>query len=874
MGLISGPIGYPFSRKGSNCDRQCFYELAIGATSRQNVFMRNDGPTDRRPRLIRGFGWTAILLSVLTTLPGSDIASASSDNHRRLLHLQFDWRFHPGEVPGAEAPGYDDEAWSTIALPHDWAIAGPRTHDAATGMPGGFAPSGIAWYRRAIDVPADWKGQTAWIVFEGVYMNAQIWLNGRLLGVQHYGYSQFRFEITRELKPGATNVLAVRVDTTAQPNSRWYSGSGIYRPVRIEAADAVHLAPDGVSVATTSVAAERASLRVRTTVTNTTNRKQTVTVETRVLRGLLGNPLMVEEPLVLATTTITIDARASALVPQDITISSPTLWSPSSPTLYRLVSRASVGEKFLDASATTFGIRTIAVSPERGFELNGRPLQLNGANVHHDHGPLGAASYPAAEYRRARLLKDAGFNFVRTSHNPPAPAFLDACDELGLLVMDEAFDCWVQGKLPQDYSVWFKDWWQRDLDAMVRRDRNHPSVVMWSIGNEIQEVGRPEGIALAKQLAKRVRELDPTRLVTCGWTVPWILPSEWNELDPSFAALDLAGINYQHKRAEEDHARVPSRVMLATESYQADTFACWATVQDHPYFIGDIVWTGWDYLGESGIGRVYPPGEKVFQHWETDHWPWYGAYCGDIDITGWRKPISHYRNIVWDRGEKLYVAVQEPPPMPGPWQPTMWGVPPALDSWTWPGQEGKPLTVEVYSRHDSVRLFLNDQLIGEKPTTRAEEFKAVFEVPYAPGTLRAVGVSGGSDTESFTLETSGPAVGVRLRPDWGDKSLEVRIPTFAIAEIIDAHGRVVPTANAVIEFKTGPEDRVIAVATGDLTSPEPYVAMSRRAWHGRALVVVQPGDLSRNGRAPLRITATVPELGDATHTLEAPPGVY
>jgi beta-galactosidase len=634
--------------------------------------------------------------------------------------------------------------------------------------------------------------------------------------------------------------------------------------VRIEAVDPVRIAVNGVSVTTIHADARQAILRVRTSVANDTGRRQKVNVATRILRDGW-------EPLVVTTTAVTVAPHSSTLVPQEITLASPALWSPDTPARYELVSRAAVGDRFVDVDVTRFGIRTIAVSPERGFLLNGEPLQLNGANVHHDHGPLGAASHRDVEYRRVRLLKAAGFNFVRTSHNPPAPAFLDACDELGLLVMDEAFDCWVQGKLPHDYSVKFKETWQRDLDAMILRDRHHPSIVLWSIGNEIQEVGKPEGIALAKQLAQRVRELDPSRLVSCGWTVPWIIPSEWNDVDPSFAVLDVAGYNYQQARAAEDHERVPSRVMLATESYQADTFECWATVQDHPWFIGDTVWTGWDYLGESGIGRVYPPGEKVFQHWETDHWPWYGAYCGDIDITGWRKPISHYRNIVWNRGEKLYLAVQVSPPTPGAWQPTMWGVPPTLDSWTWPGHEGRTMIIEVYSRHDRVRLMLNDRLVGEKPTTRAEEFKAVFEVPYEPGVLRAVGVSGGNEAETFTLETAGPAVGVRLRPDWGDETLQRTFPAFAIAEIVDAGGRVVPTADHRIEFSTGAGSRILAVATGDLTSPEPYVATSRRAWRGRAQVIVEPGEVGEDGELLLTITATVPELDGATHTLAAEP---
>jgi beta-galactosidase len=782
-----------------------------------------------------------------------------ASNHRS-VSLSDAWRFHLGDAPGAEAPAFDDAAWPSVDVPHDWSIVGPRRHEAITGLSGGFAPSGIGWYRRTIAVPNTWQGQTVWIVFEGVYMNAEVWLNGRSLGEQHYGYSTFTFDLTPHLEPGASNVLAVKVDNSAQPNSRWYSGSGIYRPVHLEAADPVRIQPHGVVITTTHAAAKVATIHVRTTLTNETARKREVTLESRVLA--LPHAAAV---LALQSSMVTLEARESADVIQELTIASPALWSLDAPALYQLVSRV-VSSDEVDVVETKFGLRTVRVSPERGFELNGQSIKLNGANVHHDHGPLGAASYPSVERRRVQLLKSAGFNAVRTAHNPPAPAFLDACDELGLLVMAEAFDVWEQGKLPDDYSVYFKAWWQRDLEAMILRDRHHPSVVMWSIGNEVREIGLPEGVALAKALAQRVRELDPTRLVTCGSNIPWNNQAPWTGMDPMFAPLDVAGYNYEHKRADEDHTRVPGRVILATESYQADTFACWAVAHDRPYFIGDFVWTGIDYLGESGIARVYAPGEVVRPVWEGDHWPWYGAYCGDIDITGWRKPISHYRNIVWDRGEKLYMAVQEPPPTAGAWQPTRWAMPPTLDSWTWPGSEGKPLLVEIYSRHDSVRLYLNDQLIGEQPTTRAQEFKAVFEVPYEPGTLRAVGITNGGAAETHTLETAGPAVGVRLRQDSAANDPQDTDPVFAFAEIVDSLGRVVPTSHAQIDFRVSEEAKVIAVATGDLTSPEAFDVTSRRAWHGRALVVVQ-SDGGPHVDGTIEITATVPELNDASDTL-------
>ncbi len=789
-----------------------------------------------------------------------------NNNHRRIQSLASGWRFHLGDVSGAQAPDFDDTGWTGVELPHDWSIAGPRAADAATGMGGGYVPAGFGWYRRSFAVPDQKTAPVVRLRFEGVYGQTEVWLNGRPLGSHVYGYTPFDYDISAAVRRDGPNVLAVRVDNAVQPNSRWYSGSGIYRDVKLDCAPAVHLAQNGVFVTTTEVSPQQATLRVRTTVRNAGELPCDAALETRVLAEK-------DADAPPATSRLTIAAHAEATVEQTLVVPSPQLWSPESPALYRLVTRVSAGPDSADVDETTFGIRTVRVSPERGFELNGRPLKLNGANVHHDHGALGAASYPGAEFRRVRLLKAEGFNLVRTAHNPPAPAFLEACDRLGLLVMDEAFDCWELGKNSGDYSRFFRDWWQRDLDAMVLRDRNHASVVMWSIGNEVNEKGTAAGVTLARQLAARVRTLDPTRIVTCGWNFPWGGQAKWEDLDPMFAALDVAGINYEHNRHVADHGRVPGRVMLATESYQADTFAVWAIAQDQPYFIGDIVWSAIDYLGESGIGRVFAPGETVHQHWEVQHWPWYGAYCGDIDITGWRKPISHYRNIVWDRGEKLYMAVLEPTADGRPWQPTMWALPPALASWTWPGQEGKALTVEVYSRHESVRLFLDGTLLGEKPTTRAEQFKAVFSVPYAPGVLKAVGVTAGREAESFVLETAGQPVGVRLRPDYVDKEFDQSYPTFLVAEIVDAAGRVVPTADTRIEFSVSNGAKILAVATGDLTSPEPFVATGRRAWHGRAQVIVLPPKIE--GRTPedITVTATLPELGNVSTTVKIPSSV-
>jgi beta-galactosidase len=534
--------------------------------------------------------------------------------------------------------------------------------------------------------------------------------------------------------------------------------------------------------------------------------------------------------------------------------------------LYRAVIRVRVDGRVTDELETPLGLRTVSVSASRGLELNGHPLLLYGGNVHHDNGPLGAAAFDRAEERRVQLLKAAGFNAIRTAHNPPSPAFLDACDRLGLLVMDEAFDGWARPKLPHDHSEFFRDWWRRDLEAMVRRDRNHPSVVMWSLGNEVYERGTPEGARRGARMAKLVRELDPTRPVTAGINGMGA-SGVWTQLDPLFATLDVTGYNYERVRYVEDHDRLPSRVMVGTESFPADAFASWAAVHSHPWVIGDFVWSALDYLGEAGIGRVFPPGEPAVPHWEGLHYPWHGAACGDIDITGWRRPVSHHRNIVWHRGETLSVAVREPSPTGEAWTLSRWAVPPAWPSWTWPGQEGRPLRVDVSSRHDAVRLSLNGVLVGETPTDAAHELTASFEVPYEPGRLRVVGVSQGRETEEVELVTAGDAVRIRLSPDRLRIRADGQDLSFVTVEIVDEQGRLRPDASVAVRYALEGPATIAGIGSGNLITSESYQANPRRVFHGRALVVLR----SIHEPGTVRLTASAAGLEGSSVTISAGP---
>jgi beta-galactosidase len=765
------------------------------------------------------------------------------------------WLFSIGAGVDGNAPGAEADSWRAVVLPHDWSIESPVSKDAPALGGGGFFQTGTGWYRRDFDAPASWRDRQVVIEFEGVYMNAGVWLNGASVARRPYGYSSFFVDLTPHLRIGGKNTLLVRADNSAQPNCRWFSGSGIYRPVRLHVTAPVRVAPWGVFVATTRLDAESASVRVETTARNDGAAAAELLVETSIL-----DPDGREVARAGATGRVLPGADFTATA--TAAIANPQPWSPETPALYRAVTRVRSGGSVVDEVVTPFGVRTVRVSAERGFELNGRPLKLAGGNVHHDHGPLGAAAFARAEERKAELLKAAGFNAVRTSHNPPSPAFLDACDRLGLLVMDEAFDGWKLNKNPHDYGVWFDEWWRRDLDAMVLRDRNHPSVVLWSAGNEMFERGNADGLRIAHALTRRIRELDTTRPVTAGVNGMG-KGGEWSQLDPLFATFDVAGYNYELGRHAADHERLPHRVIVAAESYLSETFANWAAAHDHAHVIGDFVWSAIDYLGEAGIGRVFPPGEPIVKHWEGDQWPWHGAACGDIDLTGWRKPGSHYRNIVWDRGEKLHVAVAAPAPGGGEWGVSPWAPEPVQAHWNWPGHEGEPLAVEVYSRYDTVRLYLNGGLLGEKPTTRAEEFKAVFSVPYAPGKLEAAGMRAGRETERFALVTAGAPARLRLTPDRGRILADGQDLSFVVVEVLDADGVVAPSADHSVRYTLDGPATLAGIGSADLTDRDSYRANPRRVFQGRALVIVRAGDKA----GAVKLTASAPGLPPAELTL-------
>jgi beta-galactosidase len=553
-----------------------------------------------------------------------------------------------------------------------------------------------------------------------------------------------------------------------------------------------------------------------------------------------------------------IDAGGRREYSQDVQVAGPQLWSPDTPHLYRLETEVSVGDEVVDTATTAFGIRSLHFDAETGFLLNGQPVKLKGGCVHHDNGVLGAASYDRAEERKVKLHKASGFNAIRCAHNPPAPAFLDACDRLGMLVMDEAFDCWRDGKNPYDYHVSFDDWWQRDLDSMLYRDRNHPSIIMWSIGNELVERGWPEGAQLARRLAEHVRAVDPTRPVTAainGFGFPAQDESAWPRTDGVFAALDVGGYNYRWKKYRPDHERHPARMMVGTESTPGEAFDNWMSVLELDCVLGDFVWTSLDYLGEAGIGRVRTEGDTAF----LGGYPWHQANCGDLDLCGFKRPQSYYRDVLWQSGARLYIAVHLPAPEGKTPITTYWGWPDVWPNWTWPGREGQPFKVDVYSTCERVELFLNDKSLGVKPTTRQERFIATFDVPYEPGVLKAVGYTGEQPAAECQVKTVGAPAQIRLTPDRSSITAERGDLCYITAEIVDQEGLVHPNADHELFFTVKGEGEIAAVGSGNPISTERYRGNQRRAHRGRCLVVVK----SCGGPGEIRLRAQADSLDGA-----------
>jgi beta-galactosidase len=762
------------------------------------------------------------------------------------------WEFHMGDISDPGNPGSNENDWIPVHLPHDWSIIdykvqdslyqGPFYKDLPGGVDVGYLRNGVGWYRKVFVSPENSESKHLLIGFDGVQTQMELWVNGTLIGEHVYGYTPFYFDVTTALKgPGEKNMIAVKTVNPGE-NSRWFAGAGIYRPVTLSLLDPVSIEPWGVYVKTPQVSADLARVVMEISVGN----KRTANTE-------ISAEILIYSPdgqsYKQSAGLHMVEANSKAMLSASVTIKEPSLWNTNHPDLYKAQVRLMENGLTIDSYELMFGIRSITYSAEQGFLLNGDRVLMKGACMHHDNGLLGAAAFPDAEYRRVKMMKESGYNAIRTSHNPPSESFLKACDELGMLVIDESFDQWVEPKRPNDYSNYFKEWHTRDIEAMVYRDRNHPSVVMWSFGNEVKERADPEGIEIGKALAAAIREVDDTRPVTqavCGF---WDNPGkEWDYSVGAFSMLDIGGYNYQFLNYESDHARFPERIMYGSESVPQHAWENWEMVKRHSYVIGDFVWTGMDYIGESGIGHQDLVDQDSIQEGSfLKSWPWYLSWCGDMDILGNKKPQSYYRDILWGESNLEMVALR-PVPEGKREAISYWGWPDELKSWNWEGYEGVPIKVKVYTSYPKVSLELNGVAMGTLMIDSLSKYTAQFEVPYAPGELKATAISENGEEESLILKTSGPAT---------------QLASFAERTMIPAHRNALAFIHVLARDQNGQEvvyddseirvrvsGPAILLAAGN-AAPEhqgSFTDNSFRLFRGRGLVIVrstgEPGTIA------------------------------
>jgi len=800
----------------------------------------------------RAVKYAIVLVAVLFC--GIDHVTAES---RSITSLDMDWRFHLGDAEGSQAISLDDSSWRQLNVPHDWSIEGPFSQDAPTGGGGGYLPTGIGWYRKHFRLSDGADGQRVWIEFDGVYENSTVWVNGKRLGIRPFGYISFHYDITDHVVAG-DNVVAVRVDNSNQPNTRWYSGSGIYRHVRLVTIDPVHIEHWGQFITTPDVSEGTASVLVRTTLVNEGS--------SPTKNGQIKYVVVDADNKEMASGSGTYDAIAPGESEEQqsslLEVQSPQLWSVENPHLYTLHTTILNDGQVVDEMTTTFGIRDIKYDVDKGFLLNGEQVKMNGVCLHHAAGCVGSAVPERVWERRLEVLKAMGCNAIRTSHNPVAPEFLDLCDRMGFLVMNEAFDEWLIGKTQYGYHLYFDEWAQRDLTDLLLRDRNHPSVVMWSVGNEIREQPRPNGHEILQSLVETCHRLDPTRPVTLGCDN--IAADGGSTTLPFLEGLDIVGYNYVdrwHERRELyysiDRHGHPDWKFVGTESTSNSgvrgnyslgrdpeavrpnyntrmirSEQLWKFVSMHDYVIGDFMWTGIDYLGES-------------------RWPNRNASSGVIDLAGFPKDGYYFYQSQWTDEPMIHI----------------------FPHWNWEGREGQVIPVLAYTNCDAVELFLNGKSYGEKRLqfprpgnsgggNRYEERPVAittadlhlsWDIPYEPGVLRVVGRRGRDVVCTREIVTTGAPTALRLGVDRNKIIADGQDVSHVKVEVVDADGNVVPVADNLVQFEVSEPGRLIGVSNGNPRDHDSFQASQRHAFNGLCLAIIQssqqPGQIRIKAKA-------------------------
>ena len=793
-----------------------------------------------------------------------------------MARIPFDdgWTYRLPRGPFAAIEGVGVEP-TPVRLPHDALRDEERAPNVPSKGAGAYYPPGAYTYLKSFDVPAAWSEKLIFLEFQGAYRHPMVFVNEEFAGNRADGYARFVIDATPYLTAGQSNHL--RVETRSRQDSRWYSGAGLHRSVVLHVTDPVRIPVDGIKITTVRVEPDQAVVEVATEVANASTHTRNLTLTT-----VINDPTGAEAEH--DTTPVTVPPRETVVVRQRLYLH-PTLWDVDHPHLH--VAHSSIGTPDDDVT-TSFGIRSITVDPRNGLRINGEPVLLRGACIHHDNGPLGAAAIPRAEERRIELLKEAGFNAIRSAHNPASPAMLDACDRLGMLVMDEAFDMWVRGKSPYDYALDFPQWWADDLFSMVTKDYNHPSVIMYSIGNEIAEVGTPHGSVLARKMAEQIRSLDPSRLVTNGVNSMLAVmdevaeqaadsPSGLNEMlagdlsdamnqlsmgenvtrrtAESHSVLDVAGLNYAEGRYAPDRELFPRRVIVGSETFPSKIGTLWPLVEANPHVIGDFTWTGWDYLGEVGIGATaYVEDPEATAALERE-FPWLTAWCGDIDITGHRRPVSYYREIVFGLRTEPYLAVRRPEhrdhtiALQSPW-----GWSDSISSWTWPGFEDKPITVEVYTPAERVALLLDGTEVATAVVGDIRPMLAVLDTTYVPGELIAVAYVADTEVGRTSLATAGEPR-LTARPDRTTLRSDGTDLAYVAFELVDADGRLVTGADRQVTVAINGPGVVAGMCSANPKTTERFDAATWTTFDGRGIVVVRP-------TGPGTITVTLSDEAD------------
>jgi beta-galactosidase len=754
-----------------------------------------------------------------------------------------DWRFLKADATGAEQNQFDDSAWRQLDVPHDWSIEGPFDEANKTGTAGAFLPAGVGWYRKHFTLPENDSARHFFIEFDGVMANSDVWINGFHLGKRPFGYVSFSYELTGHLNfGGKENVLSVRVDDSVQPALRWYAGAGIYRHVRLLATDPVHIVQNGVFVTTPRVSAEKTTIRVQTTLTNQSTATHTVTVQT-VLVAPNG------ESVAVIKSECSVTNGASTDLKQEIILPKPQLWNLDDTKLYQVVSTIFIGKVFVDDMTTTFGIRDAHFEPETGFWLNGKNFKLKGAAIHTDGGAFGAAVPLGVWEQRLTELRKVGVNALRLSHNPPTPEFLNLCDRMGFLVMDEMFDVWTVGKSSlsgqrlADYHLIFNEWSSIDTADTVRRDRNHPSVILYSAGNEIHDTPNAAlSIGILTRLVGVFHENDPTRPVTQAL----FRPNQSHDYDDGLAdLLDVVGTNYRDEELLAAQRAKPTRKILGTEI--THDRASWLAMRDHPSYSGQFIWTGIDYLGESRA------------------WPVVVSGSGFLDLTGTMRPLGHERQSWWSDVPMVCIArrVAAPPANDPSGAPAADRRPQtAFSDWTPKNSAPHNENVDVYSNCKEVELFFHGQSLGVK-TLPADASPRTWRITYGPGTLKAVAKNDGQIVATGEIRTAGEPAKIILTPDAGTIADNWDGVVRVVATVVDKDGTVVPDSDALVSFKISGPGVIAAVDSANNASHESFQASEHHAFQGRCVAFIKASAPS----GEITLTASVSGLASSSATI-------